>query len=82
MLGSLVGQTGLLCRIYDIFCISAWSKHACYVMTVALNCHSISTKIVLIVSFNFEHFLHHSLHIGSKPLHLVLLILLELHFKL
>ena len=43
-----------ICRIYDIFCFSAWSKHVYYVLAVEFNCNSACTKIVLIISIKFE----------------------------
>ena len=49
-----MGQISLLCSIYDIVLLLSMVKACCYVMIVDLNCNSISTKIVLIVSISFE----------------------------
>ena len=55
LLGSLVDQISILCRIYIIFfCFSAWSKQVCYELTVEFSCNSMSVIIVLIVSIKFE----------------------------
>ena len=51
----LLVKSGYYVEFMTYICFSAWSKHVSfYVMTVEFNCNSMSTKVVLIVSINFE----------------------------
>ena len=54
ILDLLLTKLAYYVEFISCFFFSAWSKHVCLELTVAFNCNSMSTIIVLIVYIKFE----------------------------